>query len=478
MNAPAMLRHRSTYQSFYWALGGVIAFHLASSLPLFAPLMVVFFFCLIKASQVGCGRRNFYLGLAIGMGIYSWHLRFFTNIFSGAALILWLVLALWIGMFMMLASHYQRRRSTRWQIVQLTCAWMSLEYLRGELYFLKFTWATPGLAFSTLSGSKLLGVMGVYGIGGICVAIASMSLLFSKKHQFFWLTGAMIVMGFIANDCFSKEKTSQESTAQIQIGGLHLENPGSPSGLKKLDQYMADHPDTDLIVLAEYSFFGLPPKSLLDWCRSQGIHMIAGGTQPLENDTYFNTAFVISPAGKVIFKQVKSVPIQFFNDGLPALDQEIWQSPWGPVGICICYDLSYSRVTDVLIQKGARIILVPTLDELHWGESQHNLHARIAPIRAAEYQVPIVRIGACGISQAVNSNGLTVASTQFPGREATLHAELQLSNSSRKPWDRYLIWFCFGMVAFDSFRHWVERKQTKNAQGNGHSIESERADSK
>jgi apolipoprotein N-acyltransferase len=478
MRTTSTLLSLRQHQTLCWALGAIIAFHIASTWPTLSALMVVFFFCLIKASQEGCGRMNFYLGLIIGMGTYSWHLRFFTNIFSGAAFILWLVLALWVGIFMMLASHYQRRRSTLWQIVLLTCAWMSLEYFRGELYFLKFTWATPGLAFSSLPGTSLLGSMGVYGISGLCVALASLSLFFSIKNQLLWLTGATLGLGWIAHSQFEEKITSVESATQINVGGLHLENPGSLSGLKALDQYMADHPDTDLIVLAEYSFFGPPPQSLLDWCQSHKIHMVAGGTQALENDTYFNTAFVISPEGKVIFKQVKSVPIQFFNDGLPALHQQIWQSPWGAIGICICYDLSYTRVIDKLIRQGAHMIMVPTLDELHWGESQHKLHARVAPMRAAEYQVSIVRVGACGISQAVDINGSVIASTQFPGKEGTIYAKLQIPTSNRTPWDRYLIWICFGIVVFDLLRHFAEGMQRKSIQGNGHSLESDRADSR
>jgi len=93
----------------------------------------------------------------------------------------------------------------------------------------------------------------------------------------------------------------------------------------------------------------------------------AGGTQPLPGDSYFNTAFIISSNNDVIHNQVKSVPIQFFNDGLPAKEQEIWHAPWGPIGICICYGLSYTGVVDGVIRKGASMILVLSLDFLAMG---------------------------------------------------------------------------------------------------------------
>ena len=107
------------------------------------------------------------------------------------------------------------------------------------------------------------------------------------------------------------------------------------------------------------------------------------------------------------------------------------------------------------------MILVPTLDELHWGPSQHALHARVAPMRAAEYGIPIFRVGACGISQAVDASGGVKAATQFPGTEAKLHATLTPSSTSRMPLDRYLVWLCMGMVGFDLLRHLIERNRKK-----------------
>ena len=62
------------------------------------------------------------------------------------------------------------------------------------------------------------------------------------------------------------------------------------------------------------------------------------------------------------------------------------------IGICICYDLSYRRVTDPLIRMGAQALIVPTMDVADWGRRQHELHARVAPVRAAEYGVPIFRL--------------------------------------------------------------------------------------
>ena len=93
-----------------------------------------------------------------------------------------------------------------------------------------------------------------------------------------------------------------------------------------------------------------------------------------------------------------------FKDGLPAPEQKVWDSPWGKIGICICYDLSYTRVTDALVRQGAQMLIVPTMDVETWGQHQHELHARIAPVRAAEYGILIFRVASSGISQGSREN--------------------------------------------------------------------------
>jgi apolipoprotein N-acyltransferase len=169
--------------------------------------------------------------------------------------------------------------------------------------------------------------------------------------------------------------------------------------------------------------------------------------------------FVISTNGEIIFKQGKSVPIQFFKDGLPAREQKLWDSPWGKIGICICYDLSYSRVTDRLIRLGAQAIIVPTMDVADWGRHEHELHARIATIRAVEYGVPIFRVASSGISQLVDRHGDVQASAPFPGEIAVLSGVLKFHKPGSLPLDRILAPFSvlvtvsvMGSLAFISLR--------------------------
>jgi predicted amidohydrolase len=166
--------------------------------------------------------------------------------------------------------------------------------------------------------------------------------------------------------------------------------------------------------------------------------VVAGGKDILSPTEFYDTAFVIGPTGEVVFQQAKSVPIQFFKDGLPARERRPWNSPWGKLGICICYDLSYSRVTDHLVRQGIVALLVPTMDLTDWGRHEHELHARVAPMRAAEYGIPVFRMASSGVSQLVNRGGQVTATIPFGEQGKSLSGALDLSHRARLPWDRFV----------------------------------------
>jgi apolipoprotein N-acyltransferase len=209
-----------------------------------------------------------------------------------------------------------------------------------------------------------------------------------------------------------------------------------------LDQALAKNTNAPIFVLSEYTLDGPVPDSLKNWCRDHERYLVIGGKDFVTNDVYYNTAFVVGTNGDIVFKQAKSVPIQFFKDGLPAPKQDVWNSPWGKIGICICYDLSYTRVTDELVRQGAQLLIVPTMDVEYWGRHQHELHSRVAPVRAAEYGIPIFRVASSGISQAVSGGGNVVAEIPFGKNGDFFSAQLRLPSRGSLPLDRYLAPLC------------------------------------
>jgi apolipoprotein N-acyltransferase len=231
-------------------------------------------------------------------------------------------------------------------------------------------------------------------------------------------------------------------TTVLRVAGVQLEFPTEKEVLLRLTELTRKKPEAELLVLPEYTFTEPISQKVKDWCLANQKYLLVCGQAPATGGQFYNTAFVIGPSGETLFSQAKAVPIQFFKDGLPAATQAVWESPWGKLGICICYDLSYARVTDALVRQGAQALIVPTMDVADWGLSQHVLHGRIAPVRAKEYGLPIFRLASSGISQAVDRTGTVVGTAPFPGPGEILSAPLSLSPRGRLPIDRWLAPLC------------------------------------
>ena len=82
------------------------------------------------------------------------------------------------------------------------------------------------------------------------------------------------------------------------------------------------------------------------------------------------------------------------------------------------------------------------MDAIHWGPYEHALHARIAPMRAAEYNIPIIRATSSGISQIIRPDGTTAASLPYPDQSALMSGELITSHKTHVPPDRTLAPLC------------------------------------
>jgi len=428
---------------------GVISFHLAYNFPGCSFLIAVYLACLASLAWQRTNRRAFYFGLITGLFAYAPQLSCFYTIFGTAAVALWLVLAFWIGLFGLVARLCLVRFGPRWAIAFIPVVWTGLEYFRSECYYLRFTWLNAGYAFSDHVQTLPFGFFGVYGFGFLLMLFATglTSLAMASLPWRLRLTrpAALVSGGGVLALTALGSWTNLKPTVPIPlhtngltVAGVQMEFPGDPQVVTDLNKLKKQHPEASLLVLSEYTFTESLPDIVKKWCRNNQRYLIVGGKDFVDEKKFFDTAFVIDPQGEIVFRQAKSVPIQFFNDGLPAREQKLWNSPWGKIGICICYDLSYTQVADRLVRLGAQALIVPTMDVVDWGRHEHELHARIAPLRAAEYGVPIFRVASSGISQLVDARGTVTATAPFPGEDASVSGWLELGRPGQVPFDRVL----------------------------------------
>jgi apolipoprotein N-acyltransferase len=346
------------------------------------------------------------------------------------------------------ASFWLRLLGPKWGWLLIPFLWTGLEYFRSELYYLRFSWLNVGYAFACAPWQGALKLVGTYGAGFLLISLAAVAACLWQKSR---LRAVTVLLAGAASVCLvgflSGGEPPTQSASQVRVAGIQMEFPTEKEVLFRLNDLIRAHPETELVVLSEYTFAEPVPAAVKAWCRENGRYLIVGGKDPAPGGTFYNTAYVVGPGGDILFRQVKAVPIQFFKDGLPAPEQKLWASPWGKIGICICYDLSYTRVTDRLVQLGAEALIVPTMDVVDWGRAQHELHARIAPVRAAEYGLPIFRLASSGISQLVGQSGRVTATAPCPGDGANLAGPLEMRGSGRRPLDRWLAPLATGLTA-------------------------------
>jgi apolipoprotein N-acyltransferase len=415
------------------------AFHLSFAQPLFSPCILIYLGALIELTRAKSGRLAFYSGFVLGLLVFAPRLMFFYTIFGFAAVPLWSVLAFWHGLFVYLGQRARCTLSPRFALILIPIFWTGLEYFRSELYPLKFSWLSPACAFGANPVLPILGAFGITLVFLFILAAISALPLKSRLICSFVLFGLAFLLQFQRAETSVSERT-------LRVAGMQLEFPVELEVPAKLDLLKQKHPDADIYVLSEYTFDGTVPNCVRAWCKRNSKHLIAGGKDPAPNNNFYNTAFVIDPNGEIIFKQVKAVPIQFFKDGMPAPEQKLWNSPWGQIGICVCYDLSYTRVIDNLVRQGAQIIINPTMDVADWGAAQHEIHARVPPMRAAEYRIPIFRLASSGISEAVNPRGVIVSNAPFPGENSTIAATFGIAGKGTLPIDRVIAPMTVGAI--------------------------------
>jgi apolipoprotein N-acyltransferase len=459
-------------KSLLWLTLAVACFHAAYTLlkfPAAGLLIFGFAYGLIRLTDQPNVRRAFYFGLAAGFLCYAPQLFFMWRIFGPLAIVLWLVLAFWIGLFVAIVCGSIRRWGKVKAVWLIPIVWTGIEYFRSELYYLKFSWLNVGYTLHPLF--SFLG-NGMYGIGflmfGFCSTISNRDLIRSRLKK---ISSVEIVLlcflMFIILAFWFPLSSGINRRPPLTIVGVQMEFPPENIIPKILDQALAKNTNAPIFVLSEYTLDGPVPDSLKNWCREHARFLIVGGKDSAGMDNFYDTAFVVGTNGEIVFKQVKSVPIQFFRDGLPAPKQEVWNSPWGKIGICICYDLSYTRVTDRLVEQGAQLLIVPTMDVEFWGRHQHELHARVAPVRAAEYGLPIFRVASSGTSQAVTGGGRVVTQTSIPGNGEVFSAQLRLPSRGSLPLDRFLAPLCVGVTAIVTatllFLTWKEKRGKLNS---------------
>lgn len=125
-------------------------------------------------------------------------------------------------------------------------------------------------------------------------------------------------------------------------------------------------------------------RLLRDTARECGLYLVAGTVPEQDGSAIYNTCYVFDPTGAQIAKHRKvhlfdiDVPGgQCFMESdtfTPGKDYTVFDTPFGRMGVAICFDIRFAELFRILALEGAKLIFVPgafnmTTGPAHWSLS-------------------------------------------------------------------------------------------------------------
>lgn len=192
----------------------------------------------------------------------------------------------------------------------------------------------------------------------------------------------------------------------------------------------------------------MSPSVHLLTCKAKehGVFIIGGSVPEREGSSVYNTCVVVNPQGEIIGKHRKvhlfdiNVPgrITFKeSDSLtPGQSPTLVDTPWGCIGVGICYDIRFPEYAMLLRKKGAKILVYPGAFNMVTGPAHWELLQRA---RAVDNQL---FVATCSPARDISNSGGYVAwghSTvvspwgeilaKADENEAVVFAELEMSKA-------------------------------------------------
>ena len=133
--------------------------------------------------------------------------------------------------------------------------------------------------------------------------------------------------------------------------------------------------------------------------------VVVGSLPELQNDTIFNTAYVIDQ-GRLVdsYRKLHLFSTMREDEYLGAGDRAVVaETSLGPLGIAICYDLRFPELFRKLALEGAEIICIPA----EWPKPRQEHWKCLLRARAIENQLFIVAANCCGIQGKLDFFGLS-----------------------------------------------------------------------
>jgi apolipoprotein N-acyltransferase len=367
------------------------------------------------------------------------HLAF---VLSVAALLL---MAALLGLQWALAAWGSSRAPRSWQPWVLPLCLAAMEQLQRFPPWI-FPW-NPVAAVATAAPPLLL-PLPVLGAAGLSLLLLLAGSALDQLAERRWRRGAVlagfVVAGFVVASAASPPflPAGEPVHAAALQPNIPLEFRWDAANLSEIEERVwrlnleAAHHGAKWIVWPEsaiprYLERDAEYRSVIeDLARRQSIWLLVGsigfGADP---DEYYNSVFSVSPAGLVPWRYDK-VHLVPFGEYVPLagrvpilrpLVREVGSftpgrstmplpGPAGPVGVAVCYEVTFPGLIAEQVANGAQILATITNDGWYGDSAAPRQHLALAVLRAAESRRFLVRAANTGISAIIDPYGRVVAS--------------------------------------------------------------------
>jgi predicted amidohydrolase len=168
---------------------------------------------------------------------------------------------------------------------------------------------------------------------------------------------------------------------------------------------------------------GPASEAIAATCRETGTHAVAGFIER-DGDKFYNAAMLVGPDGVIGSYRKVHLPFIGIDRFLTPGDRQfnVFDLPFGKLGLNICYDISFPEAARVLKLMGAELIALIT----NWPEAAWRSPEFVANTRALEnhlFYAATDRVGTergwkfIGRSKIVDCNGDTLAEAGIEDEE-------------------------------------------------------------
>jgi apolipoprotein N-acyltransferase len=360
-------------------------------------------------------------GTLLGLVFYRVGLNWLFAVHGPLAGLLVLGLAVWMGLAFWVARLLMSRLGTTAMLWSVPLAFAGQEILRCEgLPQLRFPFLALGYSQSgNLWIAQAAELGGVYLLSLMIVLVnTTLAWAVCGEGRYRWAPATAAVTALLILAA-AAQPGAPAHAPRVAAAVVQVENQ-RPRRLGELArQALADASRPRLLVLPEHTILehASPNHPLVQLLAGlarefQAIICVGAHTRAERGAgcAFSNVSMFIGPDGRTLGEQPKLVPVPFIPDGNPGGAIRTITSPRGRLGTYVCYDGLFTDIPRRVVEAGAELLLVPSMDAADWPTQERRQHADMALFRSIELRRCALRANGAGVSQIIDAGGRIMAS--------------------------------------------------------------------